>query len=328
MRFPYYSGKRKDQADPPVKLDPHALKNTDEWSGYEAGDDLEAAVNVALLLGQPLLLAGEPGTGKTQLAFHLSNQLGWGNPYIFEAKSTSTYRDLFYTYDALGRFHSKDIEGRSRDAVDYIEYNALGKAILRTRTRTDVRRYLRESESHDGPRSSVVLIDEIDKAPRDFPNDILRELENLYFKVPEIDLHPIEADRDHRPVVVVTSNSEKNLPPAFLRRCTYHYIKPPSDSKLFDILHSRIGRLAEVDGFYKDAISIYNTLRTASLDKKPGTAELIAFVAYLRGREVSSLRNPGSRPAIASGLAVLVKSEDDLKKASDSIESWFSASSS
>jgi MoxR-like ATPase len=325
MKFPYYSAKKKDRADPPVKLGQHALQNTDEWSGYEADDDLEAAVNVALLLGQPLLLTGEPGTGKTQLAFHLSNQLGWGDPYIFEAKSTSTYRDLFYSYDALGRFHAKDIGGRSREAVDYIEYNALGKAIIRTKTRAEIQCYLRRDEKHDGPRASVVLIDEIDKSPRDFPNDILRELENLYFKVPEIDLRPIKADRDHRPVIVVTSNSEKNLPPAFLRRCTYHYIKPPSDSKLFDILCSRIGKLADVDGFYKDAISMYNTLRNASLEKKPGTAELIAFVAYLRGREVPSLRDPKNQSAVTCGLAVLVKSEEDLKKASDSLEAWHSA---
>src|SRR5581483_743941 len=229
MPFPFYQRDRKITVTP--DLPAPALKGLDDWTGYEADEDLEAAVNVALLLGQPLLLTGEPGTGKTQLPFHVSNQFGWGDPLIFEAKSTSTYRDLFYTYDALGRFHAKDIDGASRAARDYIEYNALGRAILRTHERCHVDRYLGAGYRHDGPTSSVVLIDEIDKAPRDFPNDILRELENLYFKVPEIDLEEIRACPDHRIVVVITSNSEKTLPPAFLRRCSFFHIKPPEKNK-------------------------------------------------------------------------------------------------
>jgi len=191
MKFPFYKRDRKEVVDP--DLPAPAIRGLDEWTGYEADDDLEAAVNVALLLGQPLLLTGEPGTGKTQLPFHLSNQFGWADPLIFEAKSTSTYRDLFYSYDAVGRFHAKDIGGTSREAREYIQYNALGRAILRTLDKKKIERYLPSDYIHDGPKPSVVLIDEIDKAPRDFPNDILREIENLYFKVPEIDLEELKA---------------------------------------------------------------------------------------------------------------------------------------
>jgi MoxR-like ATPase len=277
---------------------------------------------VALLLGQPLLLTGEPGTGKTQLAFHLSNQFGWGDPFLFEAKSTSTYRDLFYTYDALGRFHAKDIEGLSRDAKDYIEYNALGRAILRTRERDEVKQYLRNDDEHDGPAPSVVLIDEIDKAPRDFPNDILREIEQLYFKVPEIDLKPIKVDRTFRPVVVITSNSEKNLPPAFLRRCTFYYIPPPSDEKLLKILENRVGAMTAGDSFYQEAIEFYNVLRNAGLEKKPGTAELIAWVAWLRRQKLAKVRDSEQQATLKTGLAILIKNEDDTRKALVSLNAW------
>jgi MoxR-like ATPase len=314
MPFPFYERDRKQAADP--NLPTAALRSLDAWTGYEADEDLEAAVNVALLLGQPLLLSGEPGTGKTQLPFHLSNQFGWGDPFVFEAKSTSTYRDLFYTYDALGRFHAKDTPGASIAARDYIEYNALGRAILRTRERKHIEQYLRNDYAHDGPKSSVVLIDEIDKAPRDFPNDILREIENLYFKVPEIDLEEIRADETRRIVVVITSNSEKTLPPAFLRRCTFFHIQPASDEKLAQILTNRLGKLASGDTFYEDALKIYNNLRKAGLEKSPATAELIAWVAYLRRRQITNLKD---MEAIRASLCVLVKSEEDRKKASSVI---------
>jgi MoxR-like ATPase len=308
MPFPFYVGNRQKVQDP--QLPEPALKGLDQWAGYQADPELEAAVNVALLLGQPLLLTGAPGTGKTQLPFHLSNQFGWGDPFIFEAKSSSTYRDLFYTYDALGRFHAKDT-GASLSAKDYIEFNALGRAVLRTRERVDVERYLGSKYQHDGPKPSVVLIDEIDKAPRDFPNDILREIENLYFKVPEIDLEEIRANPQHRIAVVITSNSEKNLPPAFLRRCTFFHINPPDDKKLLLILKNRLGKM-ETDGFYDMALEFYKKLLGAGLEKSPATAELLAWVAYLRSRGVSDLSD---KITLRASLSVLVKSEDDMKKA-------------
>jgi MoxR-like ATPase len=313
MNFPFYKRDSKKASD--LRLPAPAIRGLDMWTGYEADQDLEAAVNVSLLLGQPLLLTGEPGTGKTQLAFHLSNQFGWGDPFVFEAKSNSIYRDLFYTYDALGRFHAKDIDGASRDARDYIEYNALGRAILRTLERAAIEHYLGKAHKHDGPKSSVVLIDEIDKAPRDLPNDILREIENLYFKVPEIDLQEIRASAEHRVVVVITSNSEKNLPPAFLRRCTFFHIKPPTKEKLLRVLTNRFGELGNGNRFYSDAIEIYSKLRSAGLEKVPATAELLAWVAYLRHRGISAL-GEGQKDVLRESLSVLVKSDEDQHKAS------------
>lgn len=312
MNFPFYQRDRKKVVDP--ELPEPATIGLDLWTGYEADKDLEAAVNVALLLGQPLLLTGEPGTGKTQLPFHLSNQFGWGDPFVFEAKSTSTYRDLFYTYDALGRFHARGIKGAKREARDYIQYNALGRAILRTLPKAKIEHYLGAGYTHDGPKPSVVLIDEIDKAPRDFPNDILREIENLYFKVPEINLDEIRASSEHRIVVVITSNSEKNLPPAFLRRCTFFHIKPPSEEKLLRILGNRLGELTNANTFYSDLIKLYNLLRDARLDKAPATAELVAWVAYLRQRGATGL-GENHKQTIRDSLSVLVKSDEDMNKA-------------
>ena len=134
---------------------------------------LRNAVNVALLLNQPLLLTGAPGSGKTRLADSVAYELDLGTPLKFETKSTSQARDLFYVYDALGRFH-KDREGA--DALSYITFNALGLAILRTLDGNTAGNYLPASQVPKEPRRSVVLIDEIDKAPRDFPNDVLNEL--------------------------------------------------------------------------------------------------------------------------------------------------------
>ncbi len=311
MPFPFYARDRKTVVAP--DLPKPALAGLDQWLGYEADEGLETAVNVALLLGQPLLLTGEPGTGKTQLPFHLSNQFGWGDPLIFEAKSTSSYRDLFYTYDALGRFHAKEMPEASKEARDYIEYNALGRAILETREGLEVRRYLGRNAKHYGPKSSVVLIDEIDKAPRDFPNDILREIENLYFKVPEIDLDEIKIDDRYRIVLVITSNSEKNLPPAFLRRCTFYHIDPPDEKKLTRILESRLGDADSEDRLYSKAIATYQKLRTAGLDKAPATAELLAWVTYLKRSGAAKSNDP---ELIRKSLSVLVKSDEDLNRVS------------
>src|SRR5262249_52414736 len=154
--------------------------------GYLADAGLVDAVNVALLLGQPLLLTGEPGTGKTQLAYSLAWELGLDEPLKFETKSTSTASDLFYTYNALGHFHAAQCGEASRRALDYLTYNALGIAILRANDESSVRAYLPDDFRHGGRRRSVVLIDEIDKAPRDFPNDLLNEVEAMYFRIPEL----------------------------------------------------------------------------------------------------------------------------------------------
>jgi len=156
--------------------------------GYVASPALRDAVNVAIALGQPLLLTGEPGTGKTRLAFSVAHELGLGRPLIFYTKTTSTARDLFYTYDSLGHFHDAQLKDKQNlNASQYIQYQALGQAII---------------DSHQ--QRSVVLVDEIDKAPRDLPNDILNELEAMSFTVRETgETHT--AQEVHRPILILTS---------------------------------------------------------------------------------------------------------------------------
>lgn len=144
---------------------------------YIAEPGLVNAVNVALLLAKPLLLTGEPGTGKSQLAYSLAWELGFKEPLKFETKSTSTARDLFYTFDTVSRFKAM----HDQDTRVFLTYNALGKAILFANDEVAVSKYLTPQMVHGGKRRSVVLIDEVDKAPRDFPNDILNELEYLHF---------------------------------------------------------------------------------------------------------------------------------------------------
>ena len=152
---------------------------------YLAEKGLTDAVNVALALGQPLLVTGDPGTGKTQLAASVACELELPPPLTFHAKTTSTARDLFYRYDALAHFHDSHFRKDGLNVESYITFEALGQAILLSLQSDDADSYLPDALRGRGPTRSVVLIDEIDKAPRDFPNDILNEIEHLTFTVRE-----------------------------------------------------------------------------------------------------------------------------------------------
>ncbi|HJQ68951.1 MAG TPA: MoxR family ATPase [Blastocatellia bacterium] len=299
--------------------------------GYRPDPGLIDAVNVALMLGQPLLLTGEPGTGKTQLAFSIAWELGderVGNhvPLMFETKSTSAARDLFYTYDTLGRFHAAQTQEGSQSSVDYISYNALGAAILRANEREAVERWLPGEFKHNGRQRSVVLIDEIDKAPRDFPNDILNEVENMYFKVPELGNQVFAAPEDLRPVLIMTSNSEKQLPDAFLRRSIFYNIPFPDEKRLIEIVYSRIPQLkAEPARMLNEALELFSLLRepSAGLAKRPATAELLGWLLVVNKKGVGpadSLRR--NRAAVTSTISTLIKSAEDQKRAEQVVVDW------
>lgn len=304
------------------------------WSDprhYLAGPDLIAAVNTALLLGQPLLVTGEPGCGKTELANFLAWKLGLerdtganasegsGCEYAlrYDMKSDSRARDLFYSVDLVERFHAAHV-ARDAAAVDplrFIRFHALGRALLYARPPDDLSARLESWQAHPGEtRRSIVLIDEIDKAPRDVPNDLLTEIEGMRIFLPELN-REIRAPTDRRPVVIITSNGEKPLSDAFLRRCVYYHIELPTRSQLDAILERRLGLRAS-EPLVSTAVDSFLEVRDQPLQKRPGTSEMLAFLHALIGfgfslGEPLSGRSDWHRIAAAT----LLKTRDDQLRA-------------
>ncbi len=325
MNYPFYTPQPPPQRPAtPVALPPSRHLSQTRPDAYLPEKGLVDAVNVALLLGQPLLLSGEPGTGKTQLAYSLAYQLGLEPPLKFETKSTSTARDLFYFYDALSHFRAIQTQpaGTVIDPLKYFTFNALGTAILLTQPAEQIQPFLPLAETnYREPRRSIVLIDEIDKAPRDFPNDILNEVENLYFRIPELENRLIQAGPQFSPILVLTSNSEKHLPDAFLRRCIYYHISFPDRERLVKIVETRLGEnLKQGSPFLNDALDIFAQLRQASLRKKPATAELLNWLQVLRDMFKEEENPLATRPAdrVKETLSSLVKTREDQEMA----EKW------
>ncbi|MBW8844318.1 MAG: MoxR family ATPase [Burkholderiales bacterium] len=330
MPFPYIDGKRG--AEPPKE--PVALPTAQRAAqaapaGYLADERLVDAINVALLLSQPLLLTGEPGTGKTQLAHWLAWKLGYGKPLVFNTKSGSTARDLFYTFDTMRRFHVAQTNDKlgSTDNVDYLSYNALGLAILNSRMRKDVEAVLPRGFEHNGPRRAVVLIDEIDKAPRDFPNDLLHEIDAMAFRVAEVRNIEVTAGDDKRPVLVLTSNSERNLPDAFLRRCVFYNIPFPTTTRLVDIVHARLPTFKDgARALLDDALKFFIEQRDAGMRKPPSTAELLNWLQAM----VSHGANPAaplkdSADAVRRSLSTLAKTQDDAAELAARLDAHITA---
>ena len=284
----------------------------DDPSGYMASKGLRDAVNVALTLGQPLLLTGEPGTGKTQLANSIAYELGLPSPLIFYTKTTSIAKDLFYRYDTLRHFHDAQFRKEEISVEDYITYEALGLAILLAIQPDEANSYLPKHLRDKGPLRSVVLIDEIDKAPRDLPNDILNEIENLSFTVKETG-DTFKAEQTHKPILILTSNSEKNLPDAFLRRCVFHHIDFPDKDTLKQIVQRR---LKLNSGFSSEmlehALERFESIRELALKKKPATAELLSWISMLEKMNLDpdNLKH-GEAEAMAFTYSILAKSKED-----------------
>ena len=256
---------------------------------YDPDARLVAALNTALLLGQPLLLAGEPGVGKSEFARWVNRRIcGPDTPLLrFDIKSTTTARELFYQIDNVERFH-KAHEQRDGDVdpLAFIRFNALGKAIIRANEPKNVR-HLTETwkdDPHAQAERRVVLIDEIDKAPRDVPNDLLREIEDCTFTIAERGHEEVSAAYHLHPVVIMTSNAERSLPPPFLRRCVFFHIDPPKADRLEEIVRRRMPAYPVGSPFVADAIRVYQFARGDTQDKKPSVAELLAFILALRGK--------------------------------------------
>ncbi|MFN0034249.1 MAG: AAA family ATPase [Saprospiraceae bacterium] len=283
---------------------------------------LEVAVKMARDLQMPLLVTGEPGTGKTELANWIAGpeMLKSGTaPYRFDTKTTSSAKDLFYRYDAIRHFSKKDT---SPNPMEFITFEAMGKAIL---------------EAKKGQPRRVVLVDEIDKAPRDFPNDVLFQFERFAFRVEEATRKNMEDyQKDHPdfslnlddndniccaedappPFLLLTSNSEKNLPDAFLRRCVFYHIQFPSDVALKKIVEKR-SKASEDYLEHLDAIVDYflKKVRDMGLQKKPATSELIKWVEALEGHKVDwgEMDNPAMLEKLRETLPVLLKNKEDLE---------------
>lgn len=278
---------------------------------YIPDSGLIMAMDAALILGQPLLITGEPGVGKTEFADFVASCLGLPLSLKFECKSTTESRDIFYHYDAIGRLQAKDL-GKDVNPLNYIYYNGLGLAIIRSNIEN---KYLSINEKFINTRS-VVLIDEIDKAPTDFPNDILNEIEKLYFKIREYNNVEVKADPSNHPIIIITSNSDKQLPKAFLRRCVYYSIPFPKRNQIEDILSKKISIYSDDKNISK-SLDLFYKLRSLDIEKKPTTSELISWFIYINSK------NQTTKEDLQSGLGILVKTKDDLIIANDVFEQLF-----
>lgn len=322
-----------------VEIEENGRPVPSKGRNYILTRELIAAIDVAIGLGRPLLVSGEPGCGKTELGYAIARRMGIRRVHFFSTKSNSEARDLFYTYDAIGRFREAQTAraatdaaaGAPSDAADYIEFQALGKAILDAHEEKDVAHLLnpRSAYRHPGkPGRSVIILDEIDKASRDFPNDLLREIEDLAFRVPELSRRgsgqadpetPGGIPADRRPIVVVTSNEERQLPDAFLRRCVFHEIAFPDDATLMQIVASGLKKRlpskrpddpADPSGYDLPAqdgevlLGLLAEFRDMRLDKRPGISETIdaaTLLAFPRSQAPPPLaeRLPLVAPALA-----------------------------
>lgn len=310
--FRVYRGDGTNRSEAGRQLPKGAL--LDKRRAQYVSDDpqLVEAVNVALWVGQPLLVTGEPGVGKTSLAFSVAHELGSAGPYEFHTKSTSAGTDLLYRYDAVAHFRDiqRGVEGA--DTHRYIEHQALGLAIR-------------------GGARAVVLIDEIDKGPPDFANDLLRELDEMAFTVAETGE---SFESAVRPVVIITSNQERELPGPFLRRCVAHHLEFPSRETLVKIARAHFPDPdpGEADAATEaprareeDTEAPADTLLTAAVDavlrlrkdrdlaRPPSTGELLAWIGALHRAGVEAATLAERRPLPL--LSALLKTPGDMRRA-------------
>ncbi len=258
---------------------------------YVATDDLRMAVNAAATLQRPLLIKGEPGTGKTMLAEEVATAFG-KKLLRWHVKSTTKAQQGLYEYDAVSRLRDSQLgDDRVHDIANYIRKGMLWEAF-------------------DADEQVVLLIDEIDKADIEFPNDLLVELDKMEFSVYETGERVIAK---HRPIIIITSNNEKELPDAFLRRCFFHYINFPSAETMKQIVDVHFPDIQK--NLVNEALEIFFQVRDINgLKKKPSTSELIDWLKLLLADNipVDLLQNRDSSEAIPPLYGALLKNEQDV----------------
>ncbi|MEK6351079.1 MAG: MoxR family ATPase [Burkholderia sp.] len=260
-------------------------------SQYVATDDLKLAVNAALTLQRPLLVKGEPGTGKTMLAEEVAAALGM--PLLqWHVKSTTKAQQGLYEYDAVSRLRDSQLgDERVKDIGNYIVRGVLWQAF-------------------EADEPCVLLIDEVDKADIEFPNDLLRELDRMEFHVYET-RQMVRAR--HRPLVIITSNNEKELPDAFLRRCFFHYIQFPDPSTMQRIIEVHYPGIKQA--LVRTALESFFELRgVAGLKKKPSTSELLDWLKLLLAEDIppEALRSADHKLVVPPLAGALLKNEQDM----------------
>ena len=266
----------------------------DYFSGtenYVATDELALAVNAAITLERPLLIKGEPGTGKTMLAEEVANSLG-KSLIRWHVKSTTKAQQGLYEYDAVSRLRDSQLgDARVEDINNYIKRGVLWDAF----------------EAKEKP---VLLIDEVDKADIEFPNDLLLELDKMEFYVYETKQNIVAKER---PIVIITSNNEKDLPDAFLRRCFFHYIRFPDEETMKSIIEVHFPKIKKklVDSALK---SFFEVREVPGIKKKPSTSELLDWIKLLLAEDVPPelLREKDSKNALPPLYGALLKNEADV----------------
>jgi len=259
---------------------------------YVATEDLKVAVNAAVVLERPLLIKGEPGTGKTVLAQEVAQSLGM--PLIeWHVKSTTTAQQGLYEYDAVRRLRDSQLGDESvKDIANYIQQGKLW-------------------ESFEAEQRPVLLIDEIDKADIEFPNDLLLELDRMEFFVYETK-SVVKAEK--RPVVIITSNNEKELPDAFLRRCFFHYIAFPDRETMIKIIDVHYPNIQSE--LVREALNLFYDVREVpGLKKRPSTSELLDWIKLLMAEDIPAdvLRSNDSTKLIPPLYGALLKNEQDVQ---------------